>query len=102
MAPEARGGKCVIVSCSVEAFGDEIVCKISRLGKAIDTFPNFEIDPNVLCKTMEVVLVDELFRDVGEVDTCIFATIERSDQVKVFYVEGEKLGTLSRENNVDE
>ena len=41
VASEARGGECVILSCSVEAFGEEIVGKISILGKAIDTFPSF-------------------------------------------------------------
>ena len=92
----------MIASHSLEAFGEEIVGKISRLGKAIDTFPNFEIDPPVLCKIMEVVFVDKLFKDVGEADKCIFTTVERSDQVKAFYVKGDKLGDSSREKTVDE
>ena len=102
MAPEARGGECVIVYRIIKTCGEEIVRELSRLGKAIETYHNFKTDPPVSCKILEFVFVDEFFRDVGEVYTCIFATIERSDQVKVFYVEGEKLGTLSRENNVDE
>ena len=94
VVPEAVGGEFVIVSCSVELFGEEIVGKLSRLGKVIDTFTNFKIDPPVLCKTPEVVFVDELFRDVGEADMCIFTTIKRSAQVKVSYVKSEKIGAL--------
>ena len=48
LVPKARGGECMIKSCSVEAFGEEIVGKLYKSGKAIDTFPNFEIDPNIL------------------------------------------------------
>ena len=92
VAPEVRGGECMIVSCSVEVFGEDIVGNISILGKAIDTFPNFEIDPTVLCKITEVIFVDEFFRDVGEEETYIFTTIERISQVKKNYVEGDKLG----------
>ena len=84
VVPEAVGGEFVIVSCSVELFGEEIVGKLSRLGKAIDTFPNFEMYPPVLCEIMEVVFVDELLRYFSEADTCIFMTIEINYQVKVF------------------
>ena len=102
VALEARDGECVIVSCSVEACGEEIVGKLSILGKVIDTFTNFKIDPPVLCKTPEVVFVDELFRDVGEADMCIFTTIKRSAQVKVSYVKSEKIGASLQCNTVDE
>ena len=95
MAPEARGGELVILSCSVDAFCEYIIGKLSILGKTIDNFPNFEIYPPPLYKITEVVFVDEFFRDVGEADTCIFTMIKRISEVKVFYVEGEKLVPLS-------
>ena len=101
MAPHARGGECVIVSCSVEYFSEEIVGELYKLVKAIENFPNFEIDPTVLCETTEVVSVNKFFKDTGESDMCIFTTIERSSQVKVFYVKGNKLGASSRKNTVD-
>ena len=70
----------MIVSCSIEEFGEETVGEISRLGKAIDTFTDFKINPTITRKVTEVVVIDEFFRDVGESDTCIFTTIERSSQ----------------------
>ena len=72
------------------------------MGKAIYTFTDFEIDPTVPCTVMEVVLVGEFFRDAGEADTCIFKTIKRSSQVKVFHVKGDKLGASLQYNNVDD
>ena len=41
MALEARGSERLIVSCSIEAFGEEIFVDISIMGKAIDTFTDF-------------------------------------------------------------
>ena len=75
----------MIVSCRVEACTEEIVGELSRLGKSIDTFPNFKIDPPVLCVIPEVVFVDKSSRDVGEADTCISTTIERSSQVNFLH-----------------
>ena len=92
MAPEARGGECVIVYRIIKTCGEEIVRELSRLGKAIETYHNFKTDPPVSCKILEFVFVDEFFRDVGESDTCIFKRIKRSAQVKVLDAEGEKTG----------
>ena len=78
----------MIVSRSVEVCGEGIVGDISILYNAIDTFLNFKIYPPVLCEISEVVFVDEFFRGVGEAETCIFTTIERSAQVKN-YVEDD-------------
>ena len=75
MAPEARDGERLILSCSMEACGEEIVGKFFRLGKDIDIFTDLEIDPTATCKFMEVVFVDEFIRDAGESDTCILPTI---------------------------
>ena len=47
MAQDARGDEIMILSCSIEEFGDKILSKLYRLDKAIDTFPDFEIDPTV-------------------------------------------------------
>ena len=77
-----RGDERLIVSFSIESFGWEIIGELSVLGKAIDTFPDFKIDPTVTCKVMEVVLVGESFRDFSEAYTCTFKMIERSYQVK--------------------
>ena len=85
----------MIVSCIIEAFGEDIIGNLSILGKDIGNFPGFEIDPTATFEFTEVVFVDEFFRDVGEADTFILKTIKRSSQVNKFHTKGENLAPCS-------
>ena len=51
---------------------------------------------------MEVVLVDEVLRDVGELDFDIFGVVERSCEVVVFDVVGDEFYSFSGEHAVEE
>ena len=60
MNPEARCCSKPVIAGFVEAFGEEAIGKISSLGKALDTFANFEIDPAIAGFVGKVLLLEKL------------------------------------------
>ena len=48
VAPKARSGGRLEVSCFVEAFAKEVISQTSALGQAIATFNSFEEYPSVI------------------------------------------------------
>ena len=47
MKPEARCGGSLVVAGFVEACGEEVIGELASLGKAVNTFANFERDPEI-------------------------------------------------------
>jgi hypothetical protein len=72
------------------------------LGKAITPLPNFEVYPAIAVATSEVVFLDELVRDVGELDAHIFGVGHGSVKVEVFKVNGAEPCALPGEDAVEE
>jgi hypothetical protein len=71
------------------------------LREAVDASANFEVDPVVVNVLHEVVFINEVLRDVGELDFYVFRTIQRGAEIKVGDVEGAELGAFAGENTVN-
>ena len=63
--PEARCGGSLVLSGFVEACGEELVGKISRLGKDADTSTNLEIDPAIAGFVGEVIFMEKFIKNIG-------------------------------------
>ena len=59
MYPEARCGGSLVVAGFVEEFGEEVIDKLSRLRKAVDTFENLKLDPDIAVFVGNVVLLEK-------------------------------------------
>ena len=77
----------MVVSVFVEACVGEVFVELARLGKAVDTFANFEIDPSIAVFFSEVVFLYKFIRNIGWADALIFIEVERGVQLKVANVE---------------
>ena len=78
VAPQTRGlGALVVVvfekTCLQEVFGEA-----AGLRETIDAVADFEIHPSLVDIGVEVILVNELSRDVGELDFDVFGIVEWS------------------------
>ena len=69
--------------------------------EAVDASANFEVDPVIVNVLHEVVFVDEVLRDVGELDFDVFRTIQRGAEIEVGDVEGAELGAFAGKNTVN-
>ena len=69
--------------------------------EAVDASANFEVDPVVVNVLHEVVFINEVLRDVGELDFDVFRTIQRGAEIEVGDVEGAELGAFTGENTVN-
>ena len=67
--------------------------------EAVDASANFEVDPVIVNMLHEVVFIDEVLRDVGELDFDVFRVVQRSAEIEVRDVEGAELGTFAGEKN---
>ena len=65
MKPEARCHVILVVAGFVEACGEEVLGYLTILGKAIDTFVNFEIDPTIAGFIGEVVFLEKIIGNIG-------------------------------------
>ena len=69
--------------------------------EAVDASADFEVDPVVVNVLHEVVFINEVLRDVGELDFDVFGTIQRGAEIEVGDVEGAEACTFAGENTVD-
>ena len=69
--------------------------------EAVDASADFEVDPVVVNVLHEVVFINEVLRDVGELDFDVFRTIQRGAEIEVGDVEGAELGAFAGENTVN-
>ncbi len=72
------------------------------MGKAITALSNLEVYPAIAVATSEVVFLDELLRDVGELDANIFGIGHGSIKVEVLKVNGAEPCALPGEDTVEE
>ena len=71
------------------------------MGKAIASLANFEVDPPVSVRTSEVVLFNELRRNVRDFDADVFRVRHGSVEVEIFKVNGAEARTLPGDDAVE-
>jgi hypothetical protein len=62
------------------------------LQEAVDASANLEVDLAVVNVLHEVVFINEVLRDAGELEFDVFRTIQRGAEIEVGDVEGAELG----------
>jgi hypothetical protein len=72
------------------------------LGQAVATLANFEVNPSVTVQTCQLVFVNKIVGDVGDVDANVLGCGHGSIKVEVLKVNGAKAGTLPKEDTVEE
>ncbi len=102
VAPETGGGGCLVVVEFGKAVSEEVVNKDSYLGETVHATAHFVVDPGVIDKLVELVLVNEFFRDVRKLDADIFWPVEWGVEIEVLEVHGGKPSITLGENSDDE
>jgi hypothetical protein len=77
VAPEPRGGGCLIVVKFGKVVSEEFVGKDACLGQTVHATAHFEVDPGVVGKLVELVLVNEFLGDVRKLDADVLWPVER-------------------------
>ena len=71
------------------------------MGKAVDTFANFEMDPTIVGFFGKVVFLDKFIGNIEESDAHIFVAVERGVQVEVANVETGEACMTARDDAVE-
>jgi len=77
-----------------------IVSKDARLREPIASLADFKIHPAITVAANEVVLFNELVRDVRHFNADIFRVGHGSIQIEIFQIDGAKTHTFSRKHAV--
>jgi hypothetical protein len=77
VAPETRGGGCLVVVEFGKAVTEEVVGKDAYLGETVHATAHFKVDPGVTGKLVELVLIDEFLGDVCKFDADVVWLVER-------------------------
>ena len=101
VTPETWSGGGMIVASGVQTLFEETVSEDSGLGQTINAATNFEINPAVVCECEKIIFVDELVRNIGELNADVFGNIERSCEVEVFDIVTNEFSSGTREYTVD-
>ncbi len=80
---------------------EKIIGKDASLEESIKALANFKVDPAILVLSQEVAFLDELIRDVRELDANIFRIRHRSVQIEVLEIDGVEPSSFLRENTVE-
>ncbi len=102
VVPEPGGGGCLIVVKFGKAVLEAFVGKDACLGETIHARAHLEVDPGVMGKLVELVLVDEFLGDVRKLDADVLWPVKRGDEIEALEVHGGKPGITLGENTVDE
>ena len=86
----------------MEACGEEVVGELDSLGKAIDTFANFETDPSITGFVGEVLFLEKFIRNIGKADARIFVAVKRGVQVEVADVKTGGACITARDDTVED
>jgi hypothetical protein len=70
-------GSSFVEALSNEVQSEKVIGKDASLGKSVTALANFNVDPAILVLAREIVLLDELIWDVGELDANIFGMRHR-------------------------
>ncbi len=102
VAPEPRGGGCLVVVEFSKGVLEAFVGKDACLGKTVHATALLEVDPRVLGKLIELVFVNEFLGDVGKLDADVLWRVQRAVKIEVLEVHGGKPGITLGENTVEE
>ena len=92
----------MVVSVFTKSGGEEVVGQFSGLFEAVEAFVDLEVNPVAVCKSGEVIFINEFLRDVGKFDPDVFRSAKRRAEVEVFYVEAGKACIWHGDDAVDE
>ena len=76
VAPQTRGLGALVVVVLYKACLQEVIVEAAGLRETIDAITDFEIHPALVYVFVEIIIVDEILRDVGELDFYVFGTVE--------------------------
>ncbi len=95
------GDGCLVVVEFGKAVSEEFVCKDACLGETVHAPAHLEVNPGVMGKLVELVLVVEFLGDVNKLDADVLWPVERDVEIEVLGVHGGKPGIKLGENTVD-
>ncbi len=93
-AKVAPYGSSLVEAFSNEAQFEKVIGKDASLGKSVTALANFKVDPAISVSAQEIVFLDELIRDVRELDADIFGITHRSVQIEVLEIDGAEPSSL--------
>jgi hypothetical protein len=99
---ETGGGGCLVVVEFNKVVLEEVVSKDACLGETIHAMVHFKLDPGVMGKLVELVLVNEFLGDVRKLDADVLWLVEQGVEIEVLEVHGGKPSITLGENTVDE
>ncbi len=102
MAPETGGGSCLVVVEFSKVVSEEVVGKDACLGETVYATAHFRVDPAVMGKLVELVLVDEFLGDVRKLDADVLWLVKQSVEIEVLEVHGGEPSVTLGENTFDE
>ncbi len=101
VAPEPGGGGCLVVVKLGKAVLEKFVGKDACLGETVHATAHLEVDPGVMGKLIEFVLVDEFLGDVRKLDADILWPVKRGVKIEVLEVHGGKPDITLGENTIN-
>jgi hypothetical protein len=102
VTPETRGGGCLVVAGFSKAVSEEVVSKDACLEGTLHAMAHFDVDPGVMSKLVELVLVNEFLGDVSKLDADVLWLVKGGVEIEILEVHGGGPGILLGENTVDE
>ena len=63
------------MTASIEAFGEEVVGKFACLFEPVHALGELKIYPSVVYILIEIVFINDLLRDVGELDAGVLGPV---------------------------
>ncbi len=101
MAPKSWRGSSLVEALSNKVQSEKVIGKDASLGKSVTALANSKVDPAVLVLAQEIVFLDELVRDVRELDANIFWIRHRSIKMEVLEIDGAKPSFFPGEDTVE-
>jgi hypothetical protein len=98
VAPETGSGGCLVVVEFGKAVSEEVVSKDACLAETVHARAHFKVDPGVMGKLVELVLVNEFLGDVSKLDADVLWLVEQGVEIEVLEVNGGKPSVTLGEN----
>ena len=83
MAPQTWGDVTLDVATGIEVFGEEVVGKFACLFEPVHALGELEIYPPVVYILFEVLFIDDLLRDVGELDAGVLGPVQWCVEIEI-------------------
>ena len=65
------------------------------MGEAVYTMVDFEVNPTISDRFKKIIFINEILRNVREIDANIFRTIYRGIEIEVINIKGDILGVFT-------